>query len=335
MDVSRYDRLVLPATLAIQFLTGMAFGFSILWLPLAATLQVAGAGAIGGLALGLGFVSPVIARLKVLPRRRMATTVAIAAFVGGAIAGGPLANQGIGRQPYVVLAAIVVIGAIAIAFRDGASGTTRPTSRIRRPCATRKFWLLWLVLFFMMAAAIGLIGIAWPMHEDVFGAAATSASQFALVISLCNIGGQFAWASLADRIGRKTVLIAILTIGVAACALTPAAARLGNDAAFVLALGVIVSIGGGVFATMPAYLADIFGSGSAGAVYLRLLTTWPAAAMAAPSVMRYLRDKQRLIGVPWPIAYDITLYFLAAVLLLAFIANAFVRPAAADSGAGS
>jgi len=199
----------------------------------------------------------------------------------------------------------------------------------RRAYTTSQFWLLWVVLCLNVIAGIGIIGIASSMLQDIFGVSAEDAAAFTILISVCSIAGGIVCALLSDRIGRKRTCATLLLLGVALYALVPTAAHSGSQTAFVIAVCLIALVHGGGFVIVPAYVADIFGSASAGAIYARVLTAWPAAAIAAPILMRYIRDKQRLIGFPWPVAYDNTMYILAAMLLLALIANAFVRPAPA------
>jgi MFS family permease len=154
----------------------------------------------------------------------------------------------------------------------------------------------------MSAQASGVIGMASPMLQEIFGASPASAAGFTGLISLFNIGGRFFWASLSDRIGRKNTYATFFILGIALYALMPTAARAGNQAAFVLAVCVIVSMYGGGFATIPAYLADVFGTQYVAAIHGRLLTAWSTAGIIGPVIVNYVREYQRNIGVPWPLA---------------------------------
>ena len=241
-----------------------------------------------------------------------------------------------GWQTYLVLAALYVICIAA-----SASGYRRPPPGSqpgggqrygRKAYTTSPFWLLWIVLGLNVIAGIGIIGIAPSMLQDIFGVGAADAAEFTILISTCSIAGAIFWAAVSERIGRQTTCTALFIVGVILYALVPTAAHSGSQQPFVIAVCLIASVHGGGFATVPGYVAEIFGWQSAVAVYARVLTAWPAAAIAAPVLMRYIRDRQRLIGFPWPVAYDNTMYFLAVVLLLALIANALVRPVAVDSG---
>jgi MFS family permease len=208
----------------------------------------------------------------------------------------------------------------------GQAMVTARSVHLRDAHKTKQFWLIWAVLCLNVSAGIGVIGMASPMLQEIFGASAAVAAGFTGLISLFNIGGRFFWASLSDRIGRKATYYTFFILGIALYTLTPTAARTGSQAAFVLAICVIVSMYGGGFATIPAYLADIFGTQFVGAIHGRLLTAWSTAGIIGPVVVNYIREYQREIGVPWARAYDVTMYILAAMLVFGLIANALVKP---------
>ena len=312
-----------------------------------------GAGILGGIGLGLGYISPVSTLIKWFPDRRgMATGMAIMGFGGGAMIGAPLADRlmthfrtptSVGVwQTFLVLAALYFASMMAGAFayrvppagwrpRDmtapqGQAMVTARSVHLRDAHKTKQFWLIWAVLCLNVSAGIGVIGMASPMLQEIFGASAAVAAGFTGLISLFNIGGRFFWASLSDRIGRKATYYTFFILGIALYTLTPTAARTGSQAAFVLAICVIVSMYGGGFATIPAYLADIFGTQFVGAIHGRLLTAWSTAGIIGPVIVNYIREYQREIGVAGARAYDVTMYILAAMLVFGLIANALVRP---------
>ena len=189
--------------------------------------------------------------------------------------------------------------------------------------------MIWAVLCLNVSAGIGVIGMASPMLQEIFGASAAVAAGFTGLISLFNIGGRFFWASLSDRIGRKATYATFFLLGIALYASAPSLARAGNQAAFVLAVCVIVSMYGGGFATIPAYLADTFGTQFVGAIHGRLLTAWSTAGIIGPVLVNYIREAQIAAGVPRQQVYDFTMYILAGLLLLGLVANALVKPLAA------
>jgi MFS family permease len=213
---------------------------------------------------------------------------------------------------------------------------------------TPQFWLLWWVLCLNVSAGIGVIGIASPMIQEVFGGRlidlpgmalkdlsevqkaqlATIGAAFAALLSVFNISGRIGWASASDYVGRKRTYMIFFTLGTALYALAPFAAKIGSPAVFVLIFGVILTMYGGGFATIPAYLADIFGTQFVGAIHGRILTAWSAAGILGPVLVNYIRDYQLDRGVPAAQVYNVTLYILAGLLVLGFFSNLAVRPVA-------
>ncbi len=346
-----------------------------------------GPGVVGGVGLGLGYISPVSTLIKWFPDRRgMATGMAIMGFGGGAMIGAPLADALMDKlhtptsvgvaETFVVLAAIYFVFMIGGAFGyrvppagwlpAGASpaGTTSPgikasssaaraagTARsvhLRNAHKTPQFWLVWAALCLNVSAGIGVLGISSPMLQEIFGgklvghpelsflqldagqktAIAAIAAGFTGLLSLANIAGRFAWASLSDRIGRKTTFTVFFALGIVLYAVSPSAARLGSEALFAGLLCVIVSMYGGGFATVPAYLADLFGTQFVGAIHGRLLTAWSTAGIIGPVLVNTIREAQIAAGVPRAEVYDRTMYILSGLLVLGLIANALVKPVA-------
>jgi MFS family permease len=211
---------------------------------------------------------------------------------------------------------------------------------------TPQFWLIWWVLCLNVSAGIGVIGMASPMLQEIFagkliglpnvGFNALDASQkvqiaaiaagFAGLLSLFNIGGRFFWASLSDYIGRKSTYYCFFLLGIALYAAAPNFANSGSKALFVSAFCIILSMYGGGFATVPAYLADMFGTQFVGAIHGRLLTAWSTAGIIGPVVVNYLREFQLSAGVPRDKLYDSTMYVLCAMLAAGLICNFLIKP---------
>ncbi len=336
-----------------------------------------GAGVIGGIGLGLGYISPVSTLIKWFPDRRgMATGMAIMGFGGGAMIGAPLAdilmNVFRGSDSVGVWQTLLVMAAIYLLFMMGGAfgyrvpppgwtleGWAPPPPRanrivtagqvhLRNVHRTPQFWLVWGVLCLNVSAGIGVIGMASPMLQEIFGGSligapgvgftelndeqrrsvAAIAAGFTGLLSLFNIGGRFFWASLSDKIGRKMTYYAFFVLGIALYAAAPWAAHSGNKALFVAFFCVILSMYGGGFATIPAYLADLFGTQFVGAIHGRLLTAWSTAGIIGPVLVNYIREAQIAAGVPRESVYDFTLYILAGLLALGFICNLLVRSVA-------
>jgi MFS family permease len=196
-----------------------------------------------------------------------------------------------------------------------------------------------------VSAGIGVIGMASPMLQEVFGGSligvdakfvdldkaqltliAGVAAGFTALLSLFNIGGRFVWASLSDKLGRKLTYIVFFVLGGALYASVPASAMAGNKLLFVAAFCIILSMYGGGFATVPAYLADLFGTQMVGAIHGRLLTAWATAGILGPVVVNYMRDYQLGLGIPREQVYNQTMFILVGMLVIGLIANLMIRP---------
>jgi MFS family permease len=306
----------------------------------------------------------------------MATGMAIMGFGGGAMIGSPLAVELMKRfatptdpgvmQTFVVMALIyfVFMVAGALGYRVPPTGWkpegwTPPAAQANNAMITQRhvhvkkiwgipqFWLVWVVLCMNVTAGIGVIGMASPMLQEIFGGAligvqakyaeldktqlaaiAAIAGGFTALLSLFNIGGRFVWASLSDKLGRKLTYTVFFVLGGLLYASLPSSAAAGHKLAFVGAVCLILSMYGGGFATVPAYLGDLFGTQFVGAIHGRLLTAWATAGILGPVVVNYMRDYQLSQGIPRDQVYNQTMYILVGILAIGFIANLLVRPVA-------
>jgi MFS family permease len=211
----------------------------------------------------------------------------------------------------------------------------------------KQFWLLWSVLCMNVSAGIGVIGMSSPMLQEVFGgqligvdkaygeldktqfaAIAAVAAGFTALLSLFNIGGRFFWASLSDLFGRKMTFIIFFVLGSLLYISIPGSANAGNKLLFVAAFCVILSMYGGGFSTVPAYLADLFGTQMVGAIHGRLLTAWATAGILGPVIVNYMRDYQLSLGLPREQVYNQTMMILAGLLMIGLMCNLLIRPVA-------
>ncbi|CAM3784390.1 OFA family MFS transporter [Roseateles saccharophilus] len=338
-------------------------------------LMILGSGVIGGIGLGLGYISPVSTLIKWFPDKRgMATGMAIMGFGGGAMIGSPLAAElmklfatpeGVGvTQTFVVMALVYFVFMMggALGYRVPPTGWkpagwTAPAAQAANAMITQhhvhvkkvwgipQFWLVWIALCMNVSAGIGVIGMASPMLQEIFGgsligvparfidldkaqlaAIAGVAAGFAALLSLFNIGGRFFWASLSDRLGRKATYVVFFVLGGLLYASMPSSAAAGSKLAFVGAVCIILSMYGGGFSTVPAYLADLFGTQMVGAIHGRLLTAWATAGILGPVVVNYMRDYQLGLGLPREQVYNQTMYILVGMLAVGLVANLMVRP---------
>ncbi len=337
-----------------------------------------GSGVIGGIGLGLGYISPVSTLIKWFPDRRgMASGMAIMGFGGGAMIGSPLADRlmkyfaapdSVGVwQTFLVLAAIYFVFMMlgSFAYRvppDGwapsgwrgkqsakhtvaGSPPACESMTVAQAWQTRQFWLLWLVLCLNVSAGIGVIGMASPMLQEVFGGrllgenisfeqldaaqlgrVAAMGAGFTGLLSLFNILGRFFWSSLSDILGRKTTYCLFFLLGAVLYAAVPGVGRSGNIPLFCGIFCLILTMYGGGFAAIPAYLADLFGTGNVGAIHGRLLTAWSVAGILGPVLVNYFNEYQIRVGVPRSRAYDQTMLLLAGLLVAGFVCNLLVRP---------
>ena len=192
---------------------------------------------------------------------------------------------------------------------------------------TPQFWLLWVILCMNVTAGIGILEQASPMIQEMFKGQvlAPAAAGFVSLLSLANMGGRFFWSSLSDRIGRRATYFTFFALGAALYASIPSVARTQSVPLFVLVCVVILSMYGGGFATIPAYLRDLFGTMQVGAIHGRLLTAWSTAGVLGPVLVNYIREYEIAHGVAKADAYNVTMYVMAALLLVGFTANAMVR----------
>ena len=340
-------------------------------------LMLLGSGVIGGIGLGLGYISPVSTLIKWFPDRRgMATGMAIMGFGGGAMIGSPLAQKLMTNfasatevgvwQTFVVMALIYAVFMVcgALGYRVPPAGwrpagwtppvpsagnamITSHQVHLNQAHRTPQFWLIWAVLCLNVTAGIGVLGMSSPMLQEVFGgkligvdlgfndlgadqkkAIAAIAAGFTGLLSLFNIAGRFFWASASDRLGRKLTYAIFFTLGIALYASVPSFGHAGSTGLFVGAFCVILSMYGGGFATVPAYLADMFGTQFVGAIHGRLLTAWSMAGIFGPVIVNYLRDYQLGQGVAKAQVYDTTMLILAGLLVAGFICNLLIKPVA-------
>ena len=317
-----------------------------------------GYGVLGGIGLGIGYISPVSTLIKWFPDRPgLATGLAIMGFGGGALIASPFSEKLLstyGSSPtdaivpsFLTLAVIYFIvmtmGAFTVrvpADDWSPEGYTAPTEEETKGMKTTanvtastairtpQFWLLWVVLFCNVTAGIGILEQAAPMIQDFFSNIdAAEAAGYVGLLSLANMSGRFIWSSTSDVIGRKPIYMCYLGIG-AILYFVLAADGTAGVALFVMVTAVILSFYGGGFATVPAYLKDLFGGHQVGAIHGRLLTAWSAAGIAGPAIVNGIADSQTAAGKSGADLYELSLYIMVGVLVVGFVANLLIRPVA-------
>jgi MFS family permease len=333
-----------------------------------------GTGVLGGIGLGLGYISPISILIRWFPDRRgMATGMAVMGFGGGAMVGAPLAvmlmrHYQTADDPGVAATLLSLALIYAVFMLSGAFGYRLPrrgwqprnwvpptdgldhTSRsvhVSQAWKTPSFWCVWGALCMIVSAGLGILSMATPMLQEIFGGQLIGISrsldeldvdhraQVALVavgftglLSLFNIAGRLFWAMLSDRIGRKGTYYCFFLLGIPLYALMPILGQSGHVAVFVLGLCILLSMFGGAFAALPAYISDLFGPEMVGAIQGRMLTAWSTAGVIGSILMSALRNEQLAQGVSQSRAYDLTFYVLAGLLVVGLVCNAWVRPVA-------
>jgi MFS family permease len=321
-------------------------------------LIVVGYGLIGGIGLGIGYISPVSTLIKWFPDRPgLATGIAIMGFGGGALIASPwstemLSSFGAGSsgiaQTFLVMglvyAVFMTFGVLLVrvpaddwrpAGWNPAADTVRPlvtTGQVsaRNALRTPQFWCLWVVLCMNVTAGIGILEKAAPMITDFFAntstpVAATAAAGFVGLLSLGNMLGRITWSSTSDLVGRKNIYRLYLGAGALLYLLIALA---GDDSKplFIVAAAVILSFYGGGFATVPAYLKDLFGTYEVGAIHGRLLTAWSTAGVLGPLIVNAIADHEKSAGRTGPDLYTTSFIIMMVLLVIGFIANELVRP---------
>jgi MFS family permease len=330
------------------FVAGAGVALHQLW------LVYLGYGVVGGCGLGIGYISPVSTLIKWFPDRPgLATGTAIMGFGGGALIGAPLAvslmKHYSSSTSTGVAATMATMGAIYLVFMlVGAfsvrvpapdwkpAGYVAPTTPkqlittqnvlVGEAVKTPQFWLLWAVLFLNVTAGIGVLGQASLMAQEMFGVSVAAAAGFVGLLSLFNMGGRIFWASTSDFLGRKPTYMIFFALGCVLYALVPTFGHIHSIVLFVLAYAIILTMYGGGFATIPAYLRDLFGTANVGAIHGVLLTAWSAAGIVGPVLVNYIREYQIDHGVAKADAYSVTMYIMAGLLVIGFLANMLVLP---------
>jgi MFS family permease len=324
-------------------------------------LVVLGYGVVGGIGLGIGYISPVSTLIKWFPDRPgMATGIAIMGFGGGALIASPWSNSmlttfgatGVQPNPGGIAKTFVIHGVVYAVFMsvgwllirvpaDGwkPAGWESPAHPVggmigpgnvsaRNAIRTPQFWLLWVVLCFNVTAGIGILERAAPIYSDFFpGAAgvAAAAAGFVAILSLANMLGRFVWSSTSDLLGRRNIYRVYLGAG-ALLYLAVTLTTNTNKVAFLVCCMLILSFYGAGFATVPAYLRDLFGTYQVGAIHGRLLTAWSTAGVLGPVIVNAIADTRIADGVTGPGRYTLSFSIMIGLLLIGFVCNELIRP---------
>jgi MFS family permease len=280
--------------------------------------------------------------------------MAIMGFGGGAMIGSPLGGYLMGyfksdtssgiAQTFVVMGlgyfVFMLFGAVTVRLPPpgwkpvGYIPSAKPQKLVTSAqvtadsaIATPQFYLLWAVLFLNVTAGISIIKNASPMIQEMFpGVSAEAALGFVGLLSIFNMAGRFFWSSLSDYIGRKGTYAIYFLLGAGLYTLIPITGQKGSTVLFIACCVVILSMYGGGFATVPAYLRDLFGTMQVGAIHGRLLTAWSAAGIAGPVLVTYIPEYQIKHGLSKAHSYDLTMYLMAGLLVAGAVCNFLITP---------
>jgi MFS family permease len=319
-----------------------------------------GYGVVGGVGLGLGYISPVSTLIKWFPDRPgLATGLAIMGFGGGAMIGGPLASNlmahfkaaGQPSIPYTMMTMgilyfiFMMFGVFTIrvprpdwkpegwvpATKQSALISTHSVA-VTEAWKTPQFWLLWVMLFVNVTAGIGILEQAAPMIQDLFKGqiSPVAAVGFVGILSIFNMAGRFLWASFSDFIGRKGTYFTFFVLGAVLYFFLPFSRqdKINSVPLFVAIAALVISMYGGGFATIPAYLKDLFGGFNVSAIHGRLLTAWSAAGIIGPLIVNGILDHYVANHMSKQDAYPLILHIMCGLLIVGFLANLMVRPVA-------
>ena len=314
-----------------------------------------GYGVLGGCGLGIGYISPVSTLIKWFPDRPgMATGMAIMGFGGGAFIASPLSVWLLGKFTTQRMLAwprrsscmgaiyffFMIVGSIIVRVPapgwkpEGYTAPAQASKLITKndvfvydALKTPQFWLIWWVLCLNVTAGIGVLGQASAMSQEMFPGHITpvAAAGFVGLMSLFNMGGRFFWASTSDYIGRRNTYFVFMVLGFCLYCTVPYTGAVGSVVGFVCCFLVIISMYGGGFSTVPAYLKDMFGTRYVGAIHGMLLTAWSIAGIFGPVLVNYIREYNVTHGVPKAQAYNTTMYIMAGLLVIGFICNFLVK----------
>jgi MFS family permease len=326
-------------------------------------MVIFGYGFVGGIGLGIGYISPVSTLIKWFPDRPgMATGIAIMGFGGGALIASPWSTSmltafgatGANARASGIATTFLIHGLVYAVFMsmgwllirvppegwrpagwDPATAYKRPLESrgnvsARNAIKTPQFWLLWVVLCFNVTAGIGILERAAPIYQDFFRgsspatALASAAAGFVAILSLANMLGRIVWSSTSDLIGRKNAYRMYLGVG-AVLYLVLQLAGSASKAVFLLATMLILSFYGAGFATVPAYLRDLFGTFEVGAIHGRLLTAWSAAGVLGPFIVNFIADRQTQAGLSGPALYGLSFRIMIGLLIVGFICNELIK----------
>ena len=264
-------------------------------------------GIIGGIGLGIGYITPVSTLVKYFPNRPgFATGLAIMGFGFASLIAGPLMQYLVAQvglvNTFIILGVIylVIMGASSLYLK--APQPKHPTRTTKDKSAmyvhthgmlandamkTWQFGALWWVFFINITCGIGLLSLASPMAQEAIGMTPAAAASLVGIIGIFNGGGRIAWSTISDYLGRAQTYILFFMIEIVAFYLL---AQTNSALTFQILILLIITCYGGGFSCMPAYLADLYGIRQLSTIHGRILTAWGLAGIAGPMLVSYFHE---------------------------------------------
>lgn len=295
-------------------------------------------GALGGIGLGIGYITPVSSLVKWFPDRRgLATGLAIMGFGFASLIASPVIAKlingiGISNTFYLLGAiyfALMFLSSLYLApppkdwqpegMKDQDQKEEKKTKDLAQLTAneavkTVRFWALWSMLFINVTCGIAVISVASPMAQDIAGLSAGAAATMVGIMGLFNGFGRIGWATVSDYIGRPNVYTTFFALQTVAFLLLP---NVTNAFLFQILIYLILTCYGGGFASIPAYIGDLFGTKQLGAIHGYILTAWAAAGLVGPLVVSWIRETTN--------SYSLTLYIFTGAFVAALAISLLIR----------
>lgn len=296
-------------------------------------------GVLGGIGLGIGYIAPVSTLVKWFPDRRgLATGMAVMGFGAGSIITSPVAAKLM--EVVEVSTTFYILGiTFLILMLSGASyivrppegwlpdsmkhGKTKATNKkgkqkhadlaqltANEAAKTGRFYLLWVMMFINISSGIMLISVASPMAQDKVGMTVAAAATMVGVMGFFNGLGRIGWSGFSDYIGRQNVYLIFFSVQTVLFLLLPITS---NPVIFQIFIYIIISMYGGGFSSLPAFIGDLFGTKQLGAIHGYILTSWSMAGIFGPMLVSVIEEQTN--------SYNATFYIFAALLVVALVTS--------------
>lgn len=293
-------------------------------------------GVIGGIGLGLGYITPVSTLVKWFPDKRgLATGMAIMGFGFSALIFGPVMQslfEGVGiTNAFYVLGVVYMLLILSSAryierppesyvpagFNPEESKTVKAdlsNSTAKEALTTRRFYYIWIMMFINITCGIAIIAAASPMMQEKLAYTPMQAATVVGLIGVFNGFGRILWSGLSDFLGRPNTYVIFFAFQILAFYFLP---QIATEILFLVILFTVITMYGGGFATLPAFLGDLFGTKQLGAIHGMVLAGWALAGVVGPTIYDVVKNTTGSL--------DITLKVFSGLFLVAFIVSLLMK----------